>query len=185
MEKDNKEIKQKNTIKKFIEENDKLLTAFSIFIALTLFASSLENELIGIFLSFLFLSVAILIWFEMIRSLPIIENEFSTLGYFSNIIWIIGISIIAFWIYNYKELWTWAMTFVFWGVFGIGILKLLEKLKLYKLILKIRFLRNENTLKTIAMILAIPYAIFCFLLSSFIWRTLAPLAINYIENTLL
>lgn len=63
--------KKKNsilTLRQQIEENHKLIASLGVFIALSLFSSNLELKTLGTSLSFIFLSLAFLVWIELINA---------------------------------------------------------------------------------------------------------------------
>jgi hypothetical protein len=92
------------TLKTFIDNNDKLLSALGIFTALTVFSSNLSPKYIGYVLSFLFLSTTILLWLELWARFP---SKFATtrLIWFENILSYSIMAVIAYWLIAFYEIW--------------------------------------------------------------------------------
>ena len=66
----NDSIKKQTTLSEFIEDNHKLITTLGVFTALTIFTKTQTTGQISGLLSFLCLSMALLIWVELWRKIP-------------------------------------------------------------------------------------------------------------------
>ena len=58
------------TLGEFIEENERLITVLGVFIALTIFSINLAANFIGQMLAFAFISMTVLVFFEIYWRLP-------------------------------------------------------------------------------------------------------------------
>jgi len=107
-----------HTLSSFIDENHKLLTSLGVFIALTVFSSNLPLIGLSYFLSFLFLSGAVIIWLETWQKFPK-GNATWLLFIFENILSLITVVIILYWFFEFRKIWHGA-------VFGIILILLLS-----------------------------------------------------------
>ena len=69
------------TLADFIENNYKLISTLGVFIALTVYAKSL-NSSFGEFLHGVFIIQAILIWYEIYMKIPVDTKALSTISFF-------------------------------------------------------------------------------------------------------
>jgi len=58
------ETKTKNSLSDYVENNSKLISVLGVFTALTVFTNNLSIKPIGYALSFVFLTITIIIWVE-------------------------------------------------------------------------------------------------------------------------
>ena len=69
IEKDAQIIK-KNRLDEFIESNQKLISVLGVFTALTVFTANLQFKVFGYALSFIFMSITLIIWVELLEKFP-------------------------------------------------------------------------------------------------------------------
>lgn len=126
-EKETEEAQEKESIESFLKSKDKLLAAFGIFLALTLFTKDIETSTLGKYLSFIFMTLTMLVWLELWSSFPS-KNRSWLLIAFENLINIGTMMLFLYWMVEYYEK---GKLFVFlWIAGGIATLftKLSEKL---------------------------------------------------------
>lgn len=95
--------KEKNTLGKYINENEKLLTVLGVFVALTIFFSSLDVKIFAALLSLSSLTCAVLIWLELWSTFPSEEGT-GKLLWFENVLSISTLVLIVFWVYEIYNL---------------------------------------------------------------------------------
>jgi len=94
---------EKTTLTAFIEDNHKLLSTLGIFIALTVFASSLTLRWIASILSGFFLFATILICFELWERFP--SGGSTRLAFFENTLVFATLVVIAYWLLEFRTVW--------------------------------------------------------------------------------
>jgi len=99
------------TLATFVEENQKLLTVIGVFTAITLFAVNIKLLYVATFLSFLFMLLTLLLWWELIGKFP--KNGSASLSWFESILGICILGLIFYWIVEYREVWQVILPFVF------------------------------------------------------------------------
>lgn len=87
----------------FIESNDKVIQTLGVFIAITVFATTLPIKAIGYVLSFAFLSCTILILFELWSRFP--NNGRTSLIYFENFLILGGICLTVYFLLDFRTAW--------------------------------------------------------------------------------
>jgi hypothetical protein len=95
---------EKNTLSKFIDDNQKLISVLGVFTALTVFTASLPLKVVGSMLSFMFLTLTLIIWTEVLEKFPKGEATWR-LGLFEQILAYSFLGIIAYWLLSYREIW--------------------------------------------------------------------------------
>lgn len=178
---DNKGEKKKLTIQEFIESNDKLLTAFSIFIALTLFSKEMKIAVFSEVLSFLFLTISILIWFELWTSSNS-KDKSLTFFIFENLLNFVTIGLIGYWIFAYKNTWKlFALIFIVGTIaFILGMLD--SKYEITNRFFNIKFFRNV-IIKRLVLLLFVPLIvlIIVFVSSIIVYGGISPI-IDFIDK---
>lgn len=96
--------KPKPTLASAVEENHKLITVLGVFTALTVFAANLRLQPFGQVLSFLFMSLTILVWFELWGRFPNERGNW-TLTWFENLLFITVLAVVLYWLVDFRELW--------------------------------------------------------------------------------
>jgi len=116
------ESKEIVTLSDFIDENQKLITVLGVFTALTVFAGNISLAPFRNILSFLFMSLAIIVWIELWRKFPLKKYTW-LLRWFEIILTLSIIVLISYWFIGYSEMWQGylivALTSIFTAVFGI------------------------------------------------------------------
>jgi hypothetical protein len=96
--------KKKPTLFDFIEENQRLVTVLGVFTALTVFSSNVPLKPFGYVLSFLFMSLTVLLWLELWQKFPS-ESGSWRLTVFENILPFTVLAVIAYWLIQFRKIW--------------------------------------------------------------------------------
>ena len=107
---ENRDSKQQPTLSAFIEINQKLLSVIGIFTAITIFSLNLKLSKFGYGLSFIFLTLTVLLWLEIIQKFP--KNGSSRLSLFETILSFGIFGLIIYWIIEYIAFWEFLLPFV-------------------------------------------------------------------------
>lgn len=102
--KPSEELPDKPTLSSFIEDNHKLITVLGVFTALTVFASSLTLKPMGLVLSFLFMTLAAIVWLELCARFPSKSGTWR-LTWFENILSFTVLAFIAYWLLDFRTIW--------------------------------------------------------------------------------
>jgi len=94
----------KVSLSDFIEANHKLLSALGIFTALSVFAMNLPNKACGYILSFVFMWITILMWFELFGRFPA-KGASERLGMFEGLISISILLVVVAWVMLFSSIW--------------------------------------------------------------------------------
>ncbi len=97
--------KKENTLGDFVEDNSKLLSAVGLFTALTVFSSTLEPRVVGAFLSFLFLSATVVLWFELMEKFPAGTPATGRLTWFETILSFAMLVVVFYWLLQFRGFW--------------------------------------------------------------------------------
>jgi len=84
------------TLFDFIEENQRLITVLGVFTALTVFSSNLPLKPFGYVLSFMFMSLTVLLWLELWQKFPTKSGSWR-LTVFENVLPFTVLAVIAYW----------------------------------------------------------------------------------------
>jgi hypothetical protein len=103
-------VAEKNSLGKFLEENQRLITVLGVFTALTVFTTNLPLKPIGYLLSFVFLALSLIVWIELLERFPRGEATWK-LRVFESLLAYSFMGIFLYWLLAYRELWEKAMPF--------------------------------------------------------------------------
>jgi hypothetical protein len=92
------------TLAAFIKDNHDLMEVLGVLVALTVFASNLPLKPIGYGLSFMFLTMAVLIWLELWGRFPSGSGT-ALLFWFENVLSLTILGIVVYWLLDYRNLW--------------------------------------------------------------------------------
>ncbi|MBK7377916.1 MAG: hypothetical protein IPJ03_02750 [Ignavibacteriales bacterium] len=109
IEKDSNII-EKNRLDNFIESNQKLISVLGIFTALTVFTANLQFKAFGYALSFIFMSITLIIWIEVLEKFPK-GNAHWRLKIFETLLSFSFFGLILYWLLSYREIWHQIMFF--------------------------------------------------------------------------
>ena len=111
--------KQKTSLKDFVDQNSKLISILGVFSALTVFVQEIVKkpigELFGYVLSFLFLSLSIIILFELMSKAKV-KSPSARLRFFKYILQLAIVGILFYWLLSYRTIWRVVMPFVVYGI---------------------------------------------------------------------
>lgn len=107
--------KHKNSLSEYIEENSKLISVLGVFTALTVFTYGLPIKPLGYALSFVFLSISVVVWIELWTKFPP-EPSSWRLVLFENILSYSILGIIVYWLLAYREIWRIILVFPIWMI---------------------------------------------------------------------
>jgi len=96
---------EKNTLSEFVENNNRLLSAVGLFTALTIFATSLEIEILGAFLSFLLLSATVILWMELLEKFPASAPATAKLTWFESTLSLAMLVVVFYWLLQFRGFW--------------------------------------------------------------------------------
>lgn len=108
------------TLGDFLEENQRVITVLGVFTALTVFANNLRPAEFGQFLSFIFLAIALLIWFELWARFPAKASNWR-LNWFENLLSLVVMVLVGYWIVAVHQWVHDLITMLVWGFSLAGI----------------------------------------------------------------
>jgi hypothetical protein len=92
------------TLKSFIEENHRLLTVLGVFTALTIFASNLPVKPLGGIISFLFMTLTIILWLELWAQFPSARGGWRIV-WFESLLGVTILFLVFYWLLDYRIVW--------------------------------------------------------------------------------
>jgi len=96
-------LKQPKDLSDFIKENITLITSLGVFTALTGFANNLAIKEIGIFISFGFLTITVLIWLQLWAKFP--PDGKYLLRVFESTLALTVFMVVIYWLIYYRDIW--------------------------------------------------------------------------------
>lgn len=99
-----KSIESTTTLNDFIESNHKLLSTLGIFTALSVFATNLPHKAFGHILSFVFMGITLLLWFELFGRFPA-KGAARRLVLFEGLISICAFLVAVNWFVQFSWMW--------------------------------------------------------------------------------
>lgn len=111
---------RKTTLFAFVEENQKLLTVLGVFTALTVFAASLPLKPLGSILSFLFMTLTVILWQELLERFPAKAAGWR-MSWFESLLSLAVLMLMFYWLVDYRDLWQYWLAILvlaplLWGV---------------------------------------------------------------------
>lgn len=122
---------EKKSLTEFIEQNHKLISVLGILTALTVFTYNLPLKLLGYLLSFGFLFLTILVWFELWAKFPKKPTSWRLSNFESTLQFLI-FGLVIYWFLAYREIWHYLLVFPLWLVSVYLITWPILKYKLFK-----------------------------------------------------
>ncbi len=101
----------KPSLHQYIEENHKLITTLGVFTALTLFARQSVPDFLGSLLSALFLTLALLVWFELAGRVPPRMGT-STMYWFESTLTFCVMVLSFYWFLSVRSVFPWLSMFL-------------------------------------------------------------------------
>lgn len=119
LEKDEKEVlapkENRATLTKFIEDNEKLINVLGVFTAITVFVGELRLQAFGYALSFMFMTLTVILWLELWGKFPSESGDWK-ITWFENILFLAVLAILVYWLIDFRDIWH---DFLFVLVFGM------------------------------------------------------------------
>jgi hypothetical protein len=177
LEKKTTNSKELLTLREFIEHNQKLLSVLGIFTALTVFANNIPYEPFRSGLSFLFITLTILLWIETFFSRSSVEKKYTwRLRWFDDLLGFTILVLIAYWLVAFSPIWHDYLFILLYtlsnGVFGL----ILKRLNIYQRLNRPANSKRKSLRKFIWWTLIIVWlllcAYICSILSPTIWQFL-------------
>lgn len=172
--------KQKNTLAKFIEDNNNLLTIFGVFVAVTTFATGLPIKSIGSALAFIFLTLTIIIWLEIWEQFPSGDGTWK-LTIFENLLSFGTFVLVFYWLLDYRNVWSYAMPFFIALILMSIISAILKKYNVFNRLFHAKPNERKMLRHTIGLILLMLMLYISFGIGEY----LAPHANNFLDKAYL
>lgn len=96
--------KEQTSLSDFVRENDKLISTLGVFTALTIFSANLSIKSYGYALSFAFMALSLLLWFELWARFPSSTGSWR-LSVFENILFWTVLAIMFYWLLDFRNIW--------------------------------------------------------------------------------
>jgi len=154
---------QEHTLTEFVEANHRLITVLGVFTALTVFSSSLELRPFGYLLSFLFMTLAILIWFELWSRFPSKPGTWK-LTWFENVLSFTVLALVAYWLVFFRSIWHTYLVLLVAGLLLAGITSVMWRYNVFERFFKARpgqkkFLRYSFGIVLVLLVLFISFLV--------------------------
>jgi len=117
---------EKISLSTFIEDNHKIISVLGIFSALTVFSRSLQLKALGDVLSFMFLTLTIIVWFELWGKFPS-EETTGRLSWFETILTFTILGLVIYSLLEYRGIWDHLLMVPILGIIVTPISKLLKR----------------------------------------------------------
>jgi hypothetical protein len=154
--KDNNSINKKKSLSEHIEENQKLITVIGVFTALAIFAKNIEIIQIRTMLSFLFISIAILVWIEL--SLKKYNNKPTwRLILFDYAILLSILFLVGYWLIEYIDTWSSLITLPLFILFNSIFAYTLKKFDVFNRLKNPTSKKLRRTKETLFYIIVIAF----------------------------
>ena len=172
---ENQELKKEFTVKDFIDDNFKLLSALAIFGALIEFSARLSPAWFGYFLNILFFTCFVIIFIELFKSAWMMKKRTFLLSLFRYILFWLLLLLILYWLAIFKIIEkNIAAMVVFSGLIQLFIWILTVKVKILGLV--------ANKRKYLQTLYKIGIIILMIFISIFLTILITPYLNNLIEQ---
>lgn len=105
----------KVTLYSFMEENHKVITVIGVFTALTVFTANLTLRPMALILSFLFMTLTIILWLELLGRFPSKGGGWR-MYWFENILSFAAFSLLAYWLLAFRAIWKTMLVVLVFGL---------------------------------------------------------------------
>lgn len=150
-----KDQEEFHTLSDYIEQNSKLISVLGVFTALTVFSHNLNIKTIGNILSFVFLSLTIIVWLELWTKFPSRPSSWRLI-LFENILSFSIFGIIFYWFLAYRVIWRAILVFPLWISIMSFISYLITKFNLMEKILGQKFSKYQTARIIFGLLIMIP-----------------------------
>ncbi|SMD44803.1 hypothetical protein SAMN00777080_3437 [Aquiflexum balticum DSM 16537] len=166
-EEDKKMEEGSKDLASFIDENSKLISVLGVFTALTVFSFNLQIKFVGNLLSFVFLTLVILVWVEIWSRFPKKSSSWR-LNLFENILSYSILLIVFYWIIFYRDIWEAILVYVLWILIMSVTGHLISYFKLFQRILGLKVSKYKIVRIFIGLIIILPVFFLSFKLAGII-----------------
>jgi hypothetical protein len=118
------------TLTEFVEQNHRLITVLGVFTALTMFSSNLPLKPFAYVLSFMFMTLTVLLWLELWGKYPSSPGNW-TLTWFENILFLAVLAFIAYWLIAFRDIWDKFLAILLFGLILAAFSWLLKKYNIF------------------------------------------------------
>ena len=125
-----KKLPDKPTLHSFIEENHKLITVLGVFTALTVFAANLTLKPMGLILSFLFMTLTIILWLELLGRFPS-KGAGWRMDWFENILSFTVLALLVYWLLDFRSVWKSVLIVLVFGLVLQGVSAAMRRLNAF------------------------------------------------------
>lgn len=120
----------KTTLYSFIEKNHKFITVIGVFIALTVFAANLTMKPMALILSFLFMTLTIILWLELLERFPSKGGGWR-MYWFENILSFAALSLLAYWLLEFRAIWKTMLIVLVFGLVLHGLSAVMKRYNVF------------------------------------------------------
>lgn len=168
---------EKITLSSFVENNNTLINSLGVFTALIIFASSLPLKSIGLALSFLFLIIVLLLWFELWERFPAGSTTWRLIV-FENILSLTVLILVVHWLLDYRGIWS---KYLFILIFALILTPISYTLKKYD-VFNVLFDTKPGRSKVIRYALGVIVIGSVFIVSTILAKLLANPFNRFLDN---
>lgn len=161
----------------FVEENQKLITVLGVFTALTMYSSNLPLKPFAYVLSFLFMTLTVLLWLELWGRYPPSQSNW-TLTWFENILSLTLLVFIGYWLIAFRDIWDKFLVTLLFGLILAPFSWLLKKYNVFNRL----FRTQPGKLKPLRYLFGIAISLAALFLSLLLAHIIAPLFNRVLDN---
>ena len=110
-----KSVESGASLSKFVDDNEKLINVLGIFTAITMFVSELRLQAFGYALSFMFMTLTVILWLELWGKFPSEAGDWK-ITWFENILSVTVLALLIYWVIDFRDIWH---DFLFILIFGV------------------------------------------------------------------
>jgi len=120
----------KPTLYSFIEENHNLITVLGVFTALAVFAANLTLKPVGLILSFLFMTLTVILWLELLGRFPS-KGAGWRMDWFENILSFAVLAFLIYWLLDFRTIWKSVLIVLVFGLVLQGVSAAMKQLNVF------------------------------------------------------
>lgn len=152
----------------FIENNHKLISSLGIFTALTAFSMNITNKYFKFGLSFLSLTLSVMLFIELIGQFP--KKGASLLGWFETVLTFTFLGYVCYWIIDYYTFWKLFLIYLI-QLFIVGTVSfIIKKFDLFNKLFK----TNSGQKKNLRYLLFFLVILFSSYIGLYLGRLISP-----------
>ncbi len=166
------------TLTKFIEDNEKLINALGVFVAITVFVGELRLRAFGYVLSFVFMTLTVLLWIELWSKFPSERGDWKII-LFENILSLGVLASFVYWLTDFRDIWHELLIFFIFSIISSLFSIVMKKFKIFNKL----FHTQPNKLKWLRIVFGI-IVLTIILSSSFLLAQLIAPTVNEIFDSI-